>query len=191
VRAFFAVALDGALRESAAVCARELASRPGGDGVRWIAPASYHITLRFLGNVPATAIAALVERAREALAGCAPFSLTLGPPLAFPTPRRPRVIALVAQPEDVIAGLAVRLEKAANESGLAPEERAFRAHLTLGRVRARRFPAVAAPAPAGTQQVGEVVLFRSDLGREGARYAPLATLALDAGAAASFVHSPH
>jgi 2'-5' RNA ligase len=101
------------------------------------------------------------------------------------------VIALAAQPEDALAGLAARLEKAAVESGVAPEERAFRAHLTLGRVRARRFPAVLAPAPAGTQLVREVVLFRSDLGKAGARYSPLATLALGASAAPRPVSSPH
>jgi 2'-5' RNA ligase len=188
VRAFFAIALDGELRASAATCAEELASRPAGDGVRWIAPASYHLTLRFLGNVPSAEITALAARAQEALAGCTPFALTFGAPLAFPTPRRPRVIALAAQPEDALAALAARLEKVAVESGLAPEPRAFRAHLTLGRVRARRFPAVDAPAPAGAQRVREVVLFRSDPGREGAQYSPLATLALGA---AVEPRSPH
>jgi len=176
VRAFFAVALAGELRESAAACARALAARPGGDGVRWLAPGSYHLTLRFLGNVAASEIAPLAEHAQDALAGCAPFMLTLGAPLAFPTPRRPKVIALVAEPRDALAEIAARLEKVVVESGLAPEERAFRAHLTIGRVRARRFPALEAPALSATQTVREVVLFRSDLSSGGAQYSPLATL---------------
>jgi RNA 2',3'-cyclic 3'-phosphodiesterase len=191
VRAFFAIALSEQLRESAAACARELALRPGGDGVRWVAPASYHLTLRFLGNVAASEIEALAERAQDALAGSAPFALSLGAPLAFPTPRRPRVIALGALPEDALAGLATRLERAASECGIASDEKTFRAHLTLGRVRARRFPALAAAAPAAVQLVQQVVLFRSDLGHDGARYSPLATLALGAGAAADSAHSPH
>ncbi len=180
VRAFFALGLGEALRDAAAEVARELAARPGGDGVRWIAPAAYHLTLRFLGNVPATAVAPLAERARVALAGCAPFTLTLGAPLAFPTPRRPRVIALAAEPASALDALAACLEAAAVAHGLAPEARAFRAHLTLGRVRARRIPALDAPAPRGAERVGEVVLFRSDPGRDGALYSPLATLPLGA-----------
>jgi 2'-5' RNA ligase len=191
VRAFFAVALGEALRESAAACARELAACAGGDGVRWVAPASYHLTLRFLGNVATSELGALAERAQDALAGCAPFALSLGAPLAFPTPRHPKVIALAAQPEDALAALAARLEKVAIECGIAPDGKAFRAHLTIGRVRARRFPALAAAAPAATQLVREVVLFRSDLGHDGARYSPLATLALGAGTAADSAHSPH
>jgi 2'-5' RNA ligase len=188
VRAFFAISLDGELRASAADCARELAARPGGDGVRWIDPTSYHLTLRFLGNVPTAEIDALAAGAQAALASSAPFELTLGAPLAFPTPRRPKVIALAAQPADALAALAARLERVAVESGIAPEQRAFHAHLTLGRIRARRLPPVAASAPAGAQLVREVVLFRSDLAHEGAQYSPLATLALGA---AGELSSPH
>ncbi len=191
VRAFFAIALAPELRDGAAACARELAGRPGGDGVRWLEPASYHLTLRFLGNVSQAEIAPLAERAQQALAGSGPFAMTLGAPLAFPTPLRPRVIALAARPEATLSEVAARLEKCAVESGLAPELKPFHAHLTLGRVRARRFPDVSAAAPAGTQVVRDVVLFRSDLDRDGARYSPLATLALGPGPAADSPHSPH
>ena len=62
-------------------------------------------------------------------------------------------------------------------AGLPAEKRRFRAHLTLGRVRdraragARRDRVRRTPAPL---DVHEVVLFRSDLGRDGSRYTPLA-----------------
>jgi 2'-5' RNA ligase len=180
VRAFFALSLGSELREQAAQVARELAARPAGDGVRWVAPDSYHLTLRFLGNVAASAVAPLAGRAQAALAGCVPFALTLGAPRAFPSPKRPRVIALAAEPAAALAELAARLEKAVVELGLAPETRAFQAHLTLGRVRARRIPALGVSAPAGAEQVRALVLFRSDPGRDGALYSPLATLPLGA-----------
>ena len=48
--------------------------------------------------------------------------------------------------------------------GFPAERRRFRAHLTLGRVRSRRLPALdAQPRDAGALGVHEVVLFRSDL----------------------------
>jgi 2'-5' RNA ligase len=190
VRAFFAIPLGGELREAALAVARELAARPDGDGVRWLAADSYHLTLRFLGNIAAREIAELVERAHDALAGCAPFALTLGAPRAFPAARNARVIALAAQPEAALAELAARLEKAAVEQCAAPQaERAFRAHVTIGRVRARRIPQLAAAAPACVQRVREVVLLRSDLARDGAHYSPLATLPLGA-PQPELAHSP-
>ncbi len=189
VRAFFAIALGDELRERVAQLAGELAARPGGDGVRWTAPAAYHLTLRFLGNVATSEIARLAERAQDALAGCAPFPLAFGAPLAFPKVRRPKVIALAAQPEELLMELGARLEKVAVEQGLPPEARAFRAHLTLGRVRASRIPLLTAPAPEGAQLAREVVLFRSDLGHDGAHYSALATLPLGTSLAGN-VHSP-
>src|SRR5262249_57475039 len=85
------------------------------------------------------------------------------------------------------AGLEERggaLERAAVAQGFAPEERPFRAHLTLGRVRERRFPDVADLA-VGAEEVAveEAVLYRSELAPTGACYTPLERLALGAGAA--------
>jgi 2'-5' RNA ligase len=180
VRAFFAVALKDALRAEVARLACELAARPDGDGVRWVAAESYHLTLRFLGNVAASEVSALAARAQDSLAGSSAFALRLGAPIALPTARRPRVIALAAQPEDALSDLAARLERAAVAHGVAPEPRPFRAHLTIGRVRAHRIPALAAAAPTAAQPVSEVVLFRSDLGPDGSRYSALATLPLGA-----------
>lgn len=191
VRAFFAIALGGELRERTAELARELAARPGGDGVRWVAPDHYHLTLRFLGNVAATEIAPLAEHAQDAMARFTPFALTLGAPFAFPSARQPRVIALPAQPEGALAALAAELERVAVARGLAPEPRVLRAHLTLGRVRAQRLPPLDGPAPAGSLDVRELVLFRSDLAREGAHYTPLAALALaSTDGAVAHAHSP-
>jgi 2'-5' RNA ligase len=191
LRAFFAIELAGALRERTAELARELSARPGGDGVRWVAPGGYHLTLRFLGNVAAAELEPLAEHAQDALAPFAPFALTLGAPVAFPSPRRPKVVALPAQPESALSALAEELERVAVAHGLPPEERALRPHLTLGRVRARRVPALEAPPPAGSLDVRGIVLFRSDLAPDGAHYTPLATLALGAPRrAAAHAHSP-
>ena len=83
--------------------------------------------------------------------------------------------------------LAAAVERAVVAEGFPPEERPFRAHLTLGRVRDRRFPTVAALAvPAAEFAVEEAVLFRSELSSAGSRYTPLARLQLGAGQ----VHHP-
>jgi 2'-5' RNA ligase len=185
VRAFFAIALGEPLRGEVAALARALAARPNGDGVRWVAPENYHLTLRFLGNVATEELPALCARAGAALAPAEPFELRLGAPSAFPTPRRPRVVALSAEPAATLGDLAARLESAVVACGLAPEARDYAAHLTLGRVRARRLPALEAPAPTAGLAVAAVELFRSDLAPAGSRYTPLAALALGAASARS------
>ena len=184
IRAFFAVELGPAARRAAEAAARELAARPGGDGVRWARPEGLHVTLRFLGGVDPALLAPLAARARGELAGLRPFRVRLAAAALFPTSRRPRVVALDVAPEAPLAELAGALERAAVAQGFAPEERPFRAHLTLGRVRERCFPDVAGLA-VGAEEVAveEAVLYRSELAPSGARYTPLERLALGAGAA--------
>ena len=64
-------------------------------------------------------------------------------------------------------------------AGHEPEPRAFRPHLTLGRVRGRyALPPEPPPLPEAPFDVAEAVLFRSQLGRGGSRYTPLERPAL-------------
>jgi 2'-5' RNA ligase len=163
------------------VLARELRARPDGDAVRWVRPEGYHVTLRFLGNVPTAEVPALAKSVEGALAGSLRFSVTLGATHAFPSARQPRVVVIQLEPAAPLAALAERVEAGVVAAGLPAEKRRFRAHLTLGRVRGRRLPALAGPvADAGALEVGEVVLFQSDLGADGSRYTPLAQLPLPA-----------
>jgi 2'-5' RNA ligase len=215
IRAFFAIELGEPARRAAADVARRLREAPGGDGVRWVRPEALHVTLRFLGDIEPAQAPRLASRASRELAALRPFALRLGPVELFPTPSRPRVVALGLEPAGPLVELAGAVERAVVAEGFAPEERPFRAHLTLGRVRearqqaqraarrsrakggpplepgrpqGARFPSVAAPAvPAAELAVEEAVLFRSDLSPAGSRYTPLERVALGGGAP---VHHP-
>jgi RNA 2',3'-cyclic 3'-phosphodiesterase len=185
VRAFFAWQPPLPAQQALAELVRELRARPDGDAVRWVRPEGYHVTLRFLGNLPTAELAGLTQAAEAALADAGAFRASFGATRAFPSARQPRVVVVEVAPEAAFATLAERLEAVAVAAGCAPERRSFRSHLTLGRVRGRRVPALDAAVPA-TPPLGvrEVVLFRSDLGRDGSRYAPLAQLPLAASRAA-------
>jgi len=180
VRSFFAVAFPEEARAAAAQLARRLRESERGEGVRWVRPEAYHLTLRFLGNVAREAIAGLAQRVTEEIAPVAPFEIRLGAALLFPSGRSPRVVALAVEPEATLASLAERVERGVVAAGLPAERRPFRAHLTLGRVRNRRFPSVAGESPVDCPafSVGEIVLFQSDLRRTGAVYTPLERIAL-------------
>ena len=183
MRAFFAVDLDEPARQAASETARALRGRTGGD-LRWVKPERYHVTLRFLGEIPPESAGDLAARAGKAVAPVAPFSLRMGAPRAFPSPRRPRVVVLDLEPEEPLVGLARRLEEAVVAAGLPAEERPFRAHLSLGRVRGGRLrvPAGAPPPESPGFPVDAVVLYESELRPQGSRYTAFARLPLAGGA---------
>lgn len=180
IRAFFAIDLDDGARQAAWDLLRALREAPGGDDVRWVRREALHVTLRFLGNIAPEQVAPLAAAVGDEVAGTPPFAMTLGDARLFPTPRRPRVVVLEVGPEPELQELAAAVERGTSACGFAPEERSFRAHLTLGRIKRGRGPAPGdLSAPAGTASpVEEVVLFRSELQRSGAQYTPLEHVAL-------------
>lgn len=178
LRAFFAIELSAPARAAAGTLVGALRARPGGDRVRWVREENLHVTLRFLGDVDAGRVPGLLREVDAHTAGIEPFELRLGAVHPFPSPRRPRVIVLDVLPPDPIRALAAAIERGVVAAGLPREERPFRAHLTLGRLRPRqrqRAPDVtAADTPdAEAFPVTEAVLFHSDLHARGARYTPL------------------
>ena len=140
---------------------------------------NWHITLRFLGKVePATCDRFL--HGMSPLPDHGPFRLGLGEVGAFPNPRRAAVIWVgIKTGGEELARLASVAEEAAEAAGLLAEERPFRPHLTLSRVR----PPVDVGGLVGAEvgvgwRCDRVVVYRSVHGPGGARYEPLETFEL-------------
>jgi RNA 2',3'-cyclic 3'-phosphodiesterase len=182
LRAFFAVALSDEAR-ACAERAIEVLRPVVPSEVRWVPAESQHLTLKFLGEIGEERVDALVARASAKLLSVAPFELALAGFGAFPSAREARVLWLgVARGAGLLAKLARKLDGASKVAGAERERRPFSAHLTLGRLRepARvEIERLAAPA-APPWIVSEVVLYESRLAPDGARYVPLAHLALGA-----------
>jgi len=113
-----------------------LDASPKGLPVRWTRPATWHLTLQFLGDWPASRVPDL----KEGLAGVAdraPFVLAPTGLGAFPDLRRPRVLFLQLEDDGAAADLARAVREAV--AGIWPrgpqDTKAFRAHLTLARIR--------------------------------------------------------
>jgi 2'-5' RNA ligase len=178
VRAFVALPCPPGLRER---IARQLAKWRAIDApIAWVDPASAHLTLRFLGSADAARLERLQDRLGGLAASAGPIHARPGPTGAFPGWERPRVLWLAVESSGVIERLAAAVEGAARDAGFDAEERAFTAHLTLGRVRGQRgareaVRAMRAWAPvAPAEPVPEMILFRSELHSAGARHIPLA-----------------
>lgn len=184
MRLFLAITLPDELQ---AAIARALApAREAAPAVRWVRDGLLHLTIKFLGERPEREVAPIAAAARTALAGVAPFDVTVGKTGAFPNFRSPRVVWLDMYPAAPLAAVARRLDAALAPLGLAPEARPFRAHVTLGRVAGipsdqrraleRTLRAVHGSWPLA---VRDVRLMQSTLGRGGPVYEVLDRLALE------------
>jgi RNA 2',3'-cyclic 3'-phosphodiesterase len=109
-------------------------------GARWIKPESYHITLRFAGDIGNT-------EAREFVANLAMiepdgFEIKLSGLGVFGGDD-PHAIFAAVESRPALEDLARAHEKAARNAGLSPDTRAFKPHVTLARLRHSSADAVA------------------------------------------------
>lgn len=184
IRSFIAVELDQDVLDGLMGVQDELRTNEWADEIRWVRPEGIHLTLKFLGDVPAGRIDAISEGVAQAVAGIKPFTITAEELGVFPNWRRPRVIWIgVAGETDQLHALQERVEQAMEDLGFEPESRPFHAHFTLGRVnrhagsgyRRRLGEALQAHVvqTVGQMLVDEVSLIRSQLHPKGAIYTQL------------------
>lgn len=118
------------------------------QNIKWSPLENCHITLAFLGVIHQNHIANLIANAGKKLENFNRFSLTLDKIELFPSAENPKVISLKIEPHASLNQLAFLLRQAILDSNYPVEEREFRAHLTLARLRhakANHFNLQAAP----------------------------------------------
>jgi RNA 2',3'-cyclic 3'-phosphodiesterase len=185
-RLFVALDLPGEVRDGIVAWQREALSDPA---LRVVGPDSLHMTLVFLGYQPEKAIDEIAAAAFEPARGAAAPRVRLrSEPVGRPK-GRPRLLAIEADAEEVVAiqaGVSGSLEAA---GFYKPEKRLFWPHLTVARVKpekrgAKRAARLASPPgklPEGAEQTFVSVrmrLYRSHLRPQGAEYESLAQLEL-------------
>mgnify|MGYP001012690559 CR=1 FL=1 len=195
IRAFAAIPLPKAYQDGlAALPKKDMPAPPARLG--WTRPGSWHLTLKFLGDVPESGKGGL-EEVVGALAAIrfAPFALRGAGAGFFPDAGAPRTLWIgVDAGRKECADLAGLVEKALVPLGYAKERRPFSPHLTLARVRdgrsghAKRAPVDRGQAAAVWRTLADdlaaldwpaftvtgFTLFRSVLDRSGPVYSPLA-----------------
>lgn len=192
LRTFIAIELNEPLRIAIGRVQSKLKRQTPPGSVKWVAPDGIHLTLKFLGDTPASRVPEVVAALEQACAGAQPFQFSVEGRGCFPNFRRPRVIwVAVREKGQALAQLQAAVERYVAPLGWPTEERGFSPHLTLGRVNRNAGPALEAVVGAaveglvveqiGTQWVEAVSLIRSDLRPTGAVYTTLATVALGHG----------
>jgi 2'-5' RNA ligase len=130
-----------------------------------------HLTLRFLGDA-GNAQVAYIKHMLPTLARALP-ALEGQRYGVWPNRARPRMLVLELAASDALRGLARECETLAHKAGFDPEPRAFKAHVTLARLRPGCAFGNLPPAPRALvfESLG---LIASDLQASGARYRTLA-----------------
>ena len=180
LRTFVAVELPGEIKQLAAGLIERL--RPTAANVKWVTPDQMHWTLKFLGEVDLVDVSRICTRVAEAVAPLVPFDVEVWGAGAFPDLSNPRTIWLGARNgTDEFVALHTAVERSLDSLGFRAEQRRFRPHVTLGRV--RNSPSGIdeladllrqnAEFDAGPAPVFEVTVFSSELGPQGPRYEPL------------------
>ena len=170
-RLFFAVWPGDELR--LALAPRIRALQPAGAG-RPQRPDQWHVTLEFLGPVPASRVALVREAAAQVHAATCDIVFD-----AVEYWRRPEVLCLVARSlPPPLESLVRQLREALAARGFEPESRPYRAHLTL----ARKVTQPVAPVPFEPLHwpAADFSLVESVTDRSGSVYTPLAAWRLEA-----------
>lgn len=179
IRLFTALPLPESTRERLSML------QAGVPGARWIRPENLHVTLRFIGEVD-EGIAADLDAAlgRATAPG---FELRLGGVGHFGPARKPHSLWAGVERCEALQFLHDKIDRAVVAAGLQPDDRKFRPHVTLARLRpdvrherVGRWLEDHALFQAGPIKVDDFVLFRSHLGAEGSVYEPLAEYPLAA-----------
>ena len=173
LRVFLALDLDEPIKSQLLRLQERLASV--GADVRWVKPEHIHLTMKFLGDVSDSTAADVCRLCRNVAAEFEPFEFEVRAAGCFANHGLPRVVWIgIDDPSGFVRRLHQRIEKTLAPLGLRRERRAFKPHVTLGRVRSAR-NAIELRAEvkkndhfqAGTAQASEITVYSSQLGPQG------------------------
>ncbi len=180
LRLFVALPLPATGIECLAGLQERIKSR--GLAMGWVRPRNLHLTMKFLGDVPVSEVDGLAATLRRVVATHPSLKLILQGLGVFPGIRRPRVLWTGLGGEiDALRSMYDDLEDGLAGHGFQRDNRGFRAHITLGRIRKRIDVQHLLDVIGGLGQfeplpfdARRLVLYKSDLKPSGAVYTPLA-----------------
>ena len=151
--------------------------------LKWVPPENWHVTVAFLGEVDEKALVHLDAAIAPVVAGATPFSFSFSEMAWFPSIFKPRLLTLMVEPDATLSALQREVVSALRREGFHTENREYRPHLTLARLKGarRRFqPPALPPIPAFSCEAQELVLFESITGGPASVYRPLQSFELAA-----------
>ena len=150
------------------------------DEVKWVDPAQVHLTLHFFGSVELNRIESLKSLIRNLALRFRPFEVYLKGIGAFPNMNRPRIlwVGLDGDIQD-LKNMKEACDLELIKLGFSIEDREFKAHLTLGRLREGARIQLQLPDLLNNYifdqkyLIQEIVLYQSNLTPKGPIYTPI------------------
>ena len=176
IRSFLAIELPEAIRNKIDEIQGDLKSSHA--DVRWVSPEKIHLTLKFFGNIEEARVESIIKAIENPVLNTPVFTVKVRRIGAFPHWKDPRVIWMgLIDERGILSPFQKELETELEGIGFEPEARAFRPHLTLGRVNSSRGKEGLIQKMERYQEedfgdfnVERIVLFKSDLRPAGPIY---------------------
>jgi len=177
-RTFCAVELPEGVREQLQQHIVTLRKQMPEAAASWSRVENIHLTLKFFGNVELDRIPKISAAATRTTEQFSKFEINVGNTGVFPRSSRAQVLWIgVSDPSGQLSALQKQFEAECAAAGFEKEDRAYHPHLTIARLRKpdRRLAdthlqMIFEPV---TVKVNELILFRSALSSQGARYTPI------------------
>ena len=179
IRAFIAIELPARIAQGLEKIQDGLKDET--NKVAWVKPENIHLTIKFLGDIETNKIDSITKVLEDAAGNLSNFKISIKGIGAFPTIENPRVLWVGIEEDDTnISQLYNNLEHGLTALGFEKEQRTFKPHLTLGRVKflkdkkllKQRFEKMA-DINLGQFTAASLYLFESKLTPEGAVHTKL------------------
>ncbi len=184
-RVFCAIELPESVRNTVLKHIARLQEAVPDAKASWSRDANLHLTLKFLGEIPRTAVADVSAAASRTVAELAAFPVRLEQTGFFPKQGQPRVLWIgINDSSGQLNELDGRLEEEVAKEGFEKDPRPFHPHLTIARLRQPRHARTLAAAHRQLEfepqevAVSELLVIRSELSGEGSKYSVVSRHAL-------------
>ncbi|HEX5876233.1 MAG TPA: RNA 2',3'-cyclic phosphodiesterase [Pyrinomonadaceae bacterium] len=176
-RVFCAVELPDEVRRELQSHVSRLREAVPDVAASWSRVENVHLTLKFFGDVEVERIDAISAAASRTVGEFSTFPIGIGGTGVF-RPSRPQVLWIgVSDPAGKLSALQEKFDNETADFG--KEDRAFRPHLTIARIRRPEGARHLADAHLKMEfkpieiTLNEVIVFRSELSPKGSRYTPI------------------
>jgi RNA 2',3'-cyclic 3'-phosphodiesterase len=155
--------------------------------VRWVKPENVHLTLKFFGEISLSTISDIGKVLEDTVQEYAPLMFFIKGLGVFPNIKKPRVLWIgISGDIKPLSQIQANLETNLERKGFAKENRSFKSHLTLGRIKGDIHPENLfdilrsfSDFTSEPFEAKELVLYKSELNPSGALYTKLQTVYLD------------
>jgi 2'-5' RNA ligase len=155
------------------------------EGIKWTRLDNIHLTLAFLGDTEDNMIEMISSKMKEKCEGSGKFELIIRGTGVFKNLSDPRVIWTGIEPSEKLTLLNNSIIHGLDESGIKIENRPFKPHLTLGRIKylnnkvaLKKLMDKYRDTKIQEVLVSEVVIYESILRQTGSVYNPITKIRL-------------